>query len=371
MRPHGHPFDRVTDLPYPPDRSAPHLVVDEGPGISGSSFASVAEALSQAGVPDSQIVFFPSWRPDPAALCSDKARDRWQRHRAFTAPFDPEIARPGLSRWKNVSAGEWRSLFFSGESEFPAVQPQHERRKFLSVGQPRVIAKFAGFGSRGRACFDRAKMLHAARFTPAPLELANGFLFSSFAAGRPVSKMSPELMRVMIRYLAHIRREFSLNQPAPLDDLFEMTAFNLHEALGISWEPPQAPAGAPACLLDGRMLVHEWIETASGFLKTDAVDHGDDHFFPGPRDIAWDVAAAAIEFSLHDQLELLDAYARISGDRDIQGRFPFYALAYSAFRFGYCQMARSAVGAGERDRFRREADRYRAAIHRYTRCERV
>ena len=36
---------------------------------------------------------------------------------------------------------------------------------------------------------------------------------------------------------------------------------------------------APAYELDGRMLPHEWIETSSGFLKTDAVDHFDDHFF--------------------------------------------------------------------------------------------
>ncbi len=46
------------------------------------------------------------------------------------------------------------------------------------------------------------------------------------------------------------------------------------------------------------MLPHEWIRTASGFLKTDAVDHQDDLFFPGCQDIAWDIAGAIVEFGI-------------------------------------------------------------------------
>src|SRR6476646_1620462 len=53
VRPHGHPFDRTVhwqgvDI----EPNAWFLIVDEGPGLSGSSFAAVARRLSELGVPD-------------------------------------------------------------------------------------------------------------------------------------------------------------------------------------------------------------------------------------------------------------------------------------------------------------------------------
>jgi hypothetical protein len=367
VRPHGHPFDRVSDLPPMTARDVPHLIVDEGPGLSGSSFASVAEALSNAGVPDSQIIFFPNWRPEAAALISEKARDRWARHRAFAGSFDPEAIRPGMRNWQDVSAGAWRGVVFSSECEYPAVHPQHERRKFLSTNEPRVLAKFSGFGSRGRTCLERARSLHDAGFVPRPIEFANGFLFSSFVPGQPVSRMSRELLDRIAQYLAHISRRATRRNSG--DELIRMMTRNISEALNVEWTPSREMLAArndDACVLDNRMQRHEWIETASGFLKTDAVDHADDHFFPGPQNIAWDVAGAAIEFSLDDPSSLLDRYARLSGDREIDRRLPFYALAYSAFRLGYCRMAQMTVDAAERDRFAKLEQRYIIWINRYS-----
>ena len=373
VRPHGHPFDRVTHLPTQTTRqptqamnNVPHLIVDEGPGLSGSSIASVAEALSNAGVPDSQIIFFPNWRPDSAALLSEKARARWNRHRIFTEPLDVQSL--GMREWRDVSAGQWRELVFQNEFEYPAAHPHHERRKFLSPCEPHILAKFAGFGSRGRACLERSRELHQAGFIPAPLEFANGFLFSKFVPGRPVSKMSPDLMRTIVRYLACLRNTRPLRSSGCQTDLLQMMTVNVSEALGEQWDPPRDLVdGLPdePRLLDARMLAHEWIETASGFLKTDAVDHADDHFFPGPADIAWDLAGAAIEFSLTDPAPLLDSYASLTGDRGIYRRYRFYALAYSAFRLGYCRLAQTALTGPDYDRFAKAETRYLASIRRY------
>src|SRR5579859_126767 len=63
VRPGGHPFDRRTGLsPTQQDWvrglqavGADFLVVDEGPGLSGSSLLSVAEALAAAGVAHHRI----------------------------------------------------------------------------------------------------------------------------------------------------------------------------------------------------------------------------------------------------------------------------------------------------------------------------
>jgi hypothetical protein len=88
--------------------------------------------------------------------------------------------------------------------------------------------------------------------------------------------------------------------------------------------------------------VHRGVSSA---IKTDAVDHGDDHFYPGPTDVAWDLAATRIEFDLsvgHADV-LLGTYARLAGDPRIGDRLPFFELAYLAFRVGYTSLASEAL----------------------------
>src|SRR5581483_2281202 len=65
VRPRGHPFQRTLSLSAALEaalrRSAGShfLIVDEGPGLSGSSFAAVAGRLAGLGVPDDRIFLFP------------------------------------------------------------------------------------------------------------------------------------------------------------------------------------------------------------------------------------------------------------------------------------------------------------------------
>ena len=120
-------------------------------------------------------------------------------------------------------------------------------------------------------------------------------------------------------------------------------------------------------MLDGRMLPHEWIRTAAGFRKVDAVDHGDDHFYPGPQDIAWDVAATCVEFDLSATLRgaFLEEYGRASGDRTVARRLPGFAVAYLAFRLGYAWLAGEQLGPSpDGARFRAAAAAYRARLAR-------
>src|SRR5215469_7856514 len=71
VRPSGHPFDRKLVLDQSQRRwirtnelrDAMFFVVDEGPGLSGSSFLAVAEALAAAGVRTEQITLVPSFQP--------------------------------------------------------------------------------------------------------------------------------------------------------------------------------------------------------------------------------------------------------------------------------------------------------------------
>jgi hypothetical protein len=347
VRPRGHPWNRelrITDRLARRWREWPgwFAIVDEGPGLSGSSFASVAECLSGLGVPDERIVFLPSWQTDGSGFVSETARRRWQRHRRYTADFEELGLFPGA---RELSAGRWREMC----GTWPAVQPQHERRKYLCGDR---LFKFAGYGRYGREKLERAHRLSA--FTTPALGFENGFLEMRWVPGRP-ARLCPGLIQRAAEYLAFLRREFRTGEPADTGPLAEMIACNTGEP----WPGPLPEE--EAVVLDGRMLPHEWIETADGFHKTDALDHHDDHFFPGPHDIAWDVAAFAAETSAGEAF--VEHYRSQSGDHEIAARLPFYRAAYLAFRLGYADLAvRALAGTEEAARFDRERARYCRAL---------
>jgi hypothetical protein len=349
VRPRGHPFDRHIRVDDEIARAwrgwgGHFAIVDEGPGLSGSSFASVAEFLATLGAPDNRIVFLPGWCPDGGAFVSETARRRWQRHRKYWTAFEELRLFDGAV---DLSGGRWRTLQPS-----PApVHPQHERRKYLREG---LLYKFAGYGRYGRAKLERAARLAA--FIPPVVGLEDGFLVSRWVEGRFV-RPSRAFVEHAAKYLAHIAREFATGEAADVEGLARMIEVNA----GRAW--PGGPPEGRAVALDGRMLLQEWLQTAEGFLKTDALDHHDDHFYPGPQDIAWDLAACGVEFDCEERL--LECYARESGDHGVAGRLPFYRAAYLAFRLGYCDMAAASLGeTSDGRRFRRARERYESLIRR-------
>jgi hypothetical protein len=392
VRPRGHPFDRRPRFDAAlasalHERAADlFVVVDEGPGISGSSLAGTARAIEELGVSEDRIVLMPSWPTDGRALRSVDARERWRRHPQLTATFDEvwvESGRLGAlvpgRALTDLSAGAWRPLVFERPDQYPAVQPQHERRKFLARGLAEasaqgtdLVLRFAGLGGYGDGKLARARTLADAGLGTAPAGLEHGFLIQEFRPGTPASSDAPpaDLLDAMAGYLAYVRRCHPAAGQAT--DLREMVATNVTEALG---------ATTPACLskrldairlpdeeptaLDGRMLPHEWLRTPTGYLKVDAVDHHDDHFYPGPLDIAWDVAGTCVEFGLADaaRREFLDRYRRASGDRHVAERLPTYALAYLAFKVGYATLAAEQLGATpDGARFRARTAQYRRLL---------
>src|SRR6185437_10657914 len=92
--------------------------------------------------------------------------------------------------------------------------------------------------------------------------------------------------------------------------------------------------------------------------------HGDDHFFPGPTDIAWDLAGLIVEWSLDGDGSrvVLDEYSRIARD-NAWPRLPNYLVAYCAFRMGFSvSAAQSLTDSAEQQRFGKEARHYREKL---------
>ncbi|HZU25218.1 MAG TPA: hypothetical protein VFA04_06825, partial [Bryobacteraceae bacterium] len=338
VRPHGHAGYRQLKLREDLQQALAwqpntwYVVVDDGPGLSGSSFAATAQWLSALRVPDERIVFMPAWLPDGSCFISRGAEARWRIH----AKYPAAPAMPG-GAVLDLSAGAWRELFYSSSSQHPAVQPQHEVPKFLArANDVTSLVRFAGLGRYGREKLERARLLSAAGFSMTPLALEDGWLKLAFEPGRPLTcgAMDNDLLDTIARYIAFRRQAFATGDAARTEPLANMVRVNL----GV--DVPDPP-GAEAAIMDGRMMPHEWIATPNGYLKADALDHGDNDFYPGPSDPCWDLAGAMIEWQLDDRRRsrLVRKYIEHSRDRRAAERMPFYLLAYTAFRAGYTHMA--------------------------------
>ena len=367
LRPGGHPFDRRV---APGDRLRAALgryaattdfaVVDEGPGISGSSFASAAELLTAIGVPAERITLFPSWDAPSSALRSARGRAVWDRHARFTASFEDVWIRSGRlfdAPVIDMSAGTWRSHGIGRRVAAP-VQPQHERRKYLTCEGPPALFRFAGFGRRGTSMRDRALALHDGGFGPKPGALRHGFLELPWTHGMPLGMVSGPSLQRMAAYLAFVRRRFETSEAESPDELQELIATNT----GTLPDFDTAAMDAPRVRVDGRMLPHEWIQSSAAFVKVDALDHHDDHFWPGRRDIAWDVAGVIVEFDLDEAAEtfFVQQYISASGDATIVRRLPLVEAAYLAYRLGYASLAVETLGdSPDGHGFRRLRERYR------------
>jgi hypothetical protein len=386
VRPSGHPFNRSTrfapaewDLLRRGDFER-FLIVDEGPGMSGSTLGSIATALLEFGIERERIVFFPSYDTSGSSFINEEAKRVWQQQRRFVGVFDPGQLVPGDT--VDASAGRWRALFVLPAADRVLVVPHHERRKYLEYspkGEPVRLHRYCGLGPTGTATHERALVLRDSGLVPNVGPRCDGLMGVDFVPGVPLSsKRQPvELIETMARYLAFRSEALRTSGPAGTLTLSHMLRTNVSLGLGEDFlqqvdmlTENAAASSESSCCVDGRMQPHEWIECATGYMKVDAFDHGDDHFYPGPCDIAWDFAGAAIEFALSSRAlaMLIGGYVERTGDSSISRRMPFYLAAYSAFRMGYCALTKGTLPSDvERHQMGVSENHYRTRLQRLLR----
>jgi hypothetical protein len=360
VRPTGHPYERRTEFSAPQlpwiaaqrANEADFLVVDEGPGMSGSSFLSVGEALLGAGVARSRVRFLCSRVPDVNTLCARDGAVRWNGFQSLYTASAAHV--PGEAK-VYIGGGYWRHILIGPDiMQWPASWSQMERLKFLSSDQ-HTIFKFEGFGRFGAAIRERETALSEAGYVPRSALAGDGFGSYPLVHGEILSRssLSREVLEHMAQYSACRASAFRSHEEQDTADMETMLRFNVAEEFGIELNGNAGPLHAERPVLaDGRMLPHEWLQARDGrLMKFDATSHGDDHFFPGPAtDICWDLAGAIIEWDMPaDACDyLLDRYAESSGDHP-RPRLPGFLLAYTVFRMAYCSMAAAAMCGSEEE----------------------
>jgi hypothetical protein len=390
LRPFGDPFRRqVRVSQHLADRLAAHpgvfVVVDEGPGLSGSSFGAAADLLEGLGVAPERIVFAPSHGGDLGGKAAERHRLRWRRARRLVSTLDDLAAAEPLARWfadligdveqvEDISGGLWARGEPAGRR--PPVWAAQERRKFrLIAASGTYVARFAGLGGIGQAKFEQAKALHAAGFTAKPLGLRRGFLLERWEQGARLDVKGPDrerLLEQLARYLAFRANRFpaAAEDGASFDQLRGMAIANAlalgGEALGAAVAERLGRAGDIARELrpvrvDGRLQTWEWLRRKDGApIKTDALDHAAGHDLIGCQDIAWDVAGAASEWRLSpgEIDELAAAVSRRSGSAVGPAAVEAFRICYAAFQAAYWAMAAEGATESEPSALRAWRDRH-------------
>ena len=371
VRPSGPPFDRriahagsASSATLLAGRPSCYVVVDEGPGLSGSSFGAVIDWLAQSGVPPEAIHLFPGHADGPGRMADAHRLRQWQAAQCHLLDFDA-LLRGHLAGWiadrlgplqaplRDLSGGAWRRL--TG-LDAPAA-PAWERRKYLAqTASGRWIARFAGLGRIGEAKLALARDLHLAGFGAETLGLCHGFLLQRWVEAPNLLQCPldrPALLSGLAGYLA-FRQRLAMPDYAGADParLMHMAIHNAAEALGDAAAAALdrrlttlAPAAAgPRVLIDARLHRWEWLVPADGLLKTDALDHAMAHDFIGAQPIAWDLAGAVVEHDLDAEAAeaLLNAFAAAGGAVPSAAMLDFYRLCYLAFQLGSWTLSQGA-----------------------------
>jgi hypothetical protein len=399
VRPTGHPFrreialDRALAGSIDPD--VRWAVVDEGPGLSGSSFGAVADALEARGVAPERIAFFPGHGGALGPQASARHRERWARASRPFVGFDDLVLRARepahrLERWiadlvggpvaplEDVSGGAWRARRFGDEAHWPPANVAQERRKFLlRTAEGTWLVKFAGLGREGERKTERARALAEAGFSPPVAGFRHGFMVSRWCDARPLdtARDREDFVGQVAAYLGFRTRRFPAepSRGAAAPDLLRMAQRNAALALGDGaaralgrWEERLETFRRRALPIetDNRLHAWEWLDESGRLLKTDAVDHHAGHDLVGCQDVAWDIAGAAVEFALTDAetLRLAAAVERESGRPVDEELLRFLVPCYLAFQLGSWTLAAESCGPAEAPRLRAAAARYAARL---------
>jgi hypothetical protein len=356
------------------------LLVDEGPGATGETLAAAAAWLATLGVGAERLVVLPS-RPYGMPLAPADRRAWFGATRKFAPPPDDAriervAGRIGLDDVVDLSAGAWRARI-PGAAGLPAC-PVHERRKYLGCDSRgrRHVFRYAGLGAWGDAVAARAARLADAGAGPDPTGAADGFVALPWAEGSPAAPAAaadPAFRRAVARYLAARDRALRTGMAARVEPIAEMLECNAREALGgrdaglaAAVRRLERLPAREAVIPDARLDLHEWVATATGYVKVDALDHGDGLRLPGPADPAWDLAGAAIELALDPgaAAELAARHAAATGAsaRETAEALAAYRAPYAAWRLADALLSIEEAEGEDRDLFRRQARRYRDAL---------
>jgi len=342
VRPFGHPFERRIELPRPFAKDDRALVVDEGPGLSGSSFFAAARALDDCGVLAARQVYFCAHSEPPGKMASPEIRSFWHRAQRYVASDHAsaisssgqlrDTIRAELSRefqgevvlFDDLSQGRWRAPAFGDSSSWPAACTAFERPKLLAqfADGRRVLLKYYG---------------QVLRSQPVTRQIG----WSDTAAARLMAGSGSHVANIH-GYVARLWIEGELlTASEKSNSVLELLASFLANR---SWQRMNEESVAADAYygVTGTLAPREWIKLPNGALrKLPETLSGYDHTAIEAEPLGWDLAGAVVEWHLTTtEAEQLVALFRartgfVVGARDLSAHIRRYA-AFHAEMARFC-----------------------------------
>jgi len=315
VRPSGHPFHRELEFPRMLEPGARALVVDEGPGLSGSSFFAAGRALSARGVDRARTAYFCAHDNGPGAMASPEIRDFWRRAERYVAAHHDTIAKPdgsptpGLSdalaaafaspcrRILDLAGGRWREHSFTRKKDWPAAYCQFERPKYLAelADGRRIFLKYYGSVLRADetaqtwAPADRSAA-HVIARRASQVVTTHGCVARAWLTGRPLVRDDRSIDRVRLIGSALAGQPWRHTRPSrdPADALVGCSGrVSPHD-----WFRPSPPQNRSPEELPSRA------STGGNACKFPETLQGYDHTAIDTETLGWDLAGAIVEWSL-------------------------------------------------------------------------
>ncbi len=392
VRPSGHPFEREVRLAT--TACADHaLVVDEGPGMSGSSMAATAEALICGGVQTRKIAFLPAHANQPGPAASKKIKDFWKLIPSFTTElkeilwekqtWEGRLARQSAKLLgekgvvtKDLGGGRWREEIFTRKQEWPAINRLFERTKLLCIGKgdAAILWKFQGL------CFTRNFDVTASEIALQQIKQTgssefDGFVGTPWITGRRLQKSDGKRQCILDQLAEHIMSASgsvlsTMETTDAVKRLSQIIEWNLADILAPHFASQitnrlQMTVRENRRCGDGRMEPLAWVELNNGqIIKPNATAHECDHTIVGPQPIEWDIAGTIVEWDL--DIAASRYLLRRLGAVGKPSVIPSYCIAYAAFRCGFCTIAPIENDSEEGERLRIATAFYRKQVLKHT-----
>ena len=354
VRPKGDPYRRHVGLPPELPINAAALVVDEGPGRSGSSIAATGDALVRHGFDRNAIVFLPAHTNGPGGEASASIEQWWRK----TAIHVGVSIRPGKHHHCDcieMGGGLWMGRAGVSADDVHAAAPMLEAPKFITDnGTCTILWKFSGFtlapnrnATLSEHTSHKLTRLADLGLVPCPKSCEDGWIGTPWVDGPRLALGRLTALDVLqacdyIRAAADPPLQYA-EAEAARERLADLLIANAKELWPSAINSAQRAADTLlnetrlhdlSSYGDGRLAPHEWARMPSGeLLKLDAGGHSCDHTAIGPQTILWDVAGLMVEWNVHSRIacDLLDAF-KLSAD--LEKALACYVAAYAAFRAG-------------------------------------
>ncbi len=347
------------------------VVVDEAPG-SGVTISLAIEQIRNAGFrSDQRVVMFPvksmfqNWRAqveatgfvDEFVLCLEP--EEWHKRRLLA----PEIVEGRLREYflqrqysnvtvfANSTANDFNAHLldapFNDRSRLKRVYAVRLETQDAQIETRYVLAKAVGCGLFGYSAFLAGFRLSG--LVPPLLGLRDGILYTEWLPQTPAANAHTLDRSHWIERAADYVAARATSLALGSDPTPSLGVDSQHEGYRILGKTLSKAHGNPVtaklmesrvrekmsrlttpfpAMIDGKMLLSEWIVGSSGPLKTDFEDHGFGKQEVNASDPAYDLADTILQFGLSsiEAQDLIRRYELNSGDTGVKDRLLFNKL---------------------------------------------